>query len=63
MRVGEVSSCIYSPRLEKNIGYAMVPMALSDPGSSITVLAPVGERAAQVVDKSFVDAKKERPRA
>ena len=62
-RVGAVSSCVCSPRLEKNIGYAMVPLALSGLDSRFAVAAPGGERAARVVDKPFVDPNKERPRA
>src|ERR687888_516344 len=32
-RVGKVTSAVYSPRLEKNIGYAWVPVELSDLGT------------------------------
>src|SRR5699024_3785023 len=40
--VGEVTSACYSPRLEKNIGLALVPSALAEIGTRFTV--DVGER-------------------
>src|SRR5699024_12597866 len=36
-RVGEISSACHSPRLEKNIGYAMVPVELTEPGTRLVV--------------------------
>jgi len=63
-RVGRVTSAIYSPRLRKNIGYAMVPVALAELGTRLTVSIPeVGDRAATVVPKPFVDPKKEIPKS
>ena len=61
-KVGHVTSAIYSPRLEKNIGYAMVPTDLSGLGAQITVVTPWGERSATVVRKPFIDPKKEIPK-
>ncbi len=60
--IGQVSSVFYSPRLEKNIGYAQVPIALADTGSKLTVRSAKGEYHAIVVDKPFVDPKKETPK-
>ncbi|MBA2273459.1 MAG: glycine cleavage system protein T [Actinobacteria bacterium] len=60
--IGQVSSVFYSPRLEKNIGYAQVPIALADTGSKLTVRSAKGEYHAVVVDKPFVDPKKETPK-
>src|SRR5699024_12302875 len=34
-RVGPVTSACHSPRPEKNIGYAMVPTELSEPGTEL----------------------------
>ncbi|MGH7644424.1 MAG: glycine cleavage T C-terminal barrel domain-containing protein, partial [Gemmatimonadales bacterium] len=62
--VGQVTSAIHSPRLEKNIGYAMVPVGHAELGTSLVVAIPqVGERAATVVPKPFVDPRKAIPRA
>src|SRR5919198_4462774 len=40
--VGAVTSALYSPRLEKNIGYAWVPVELSEIGTALTVDTPLG---------------------
>ena len=61
--VGRVTSAVYSPRLEKNIGYAMVPIESSETGSTLTVATPAEDRQATVVPKPFVDPRKEVPKA
>jgi glycine cleavage system aminomethyltransferase T len=61
--VGAVTSALFSPRLEKNIGYAWLPVALSEVGTTITVETPFGETGATVVPKPFVDPKKEIPKS
>jgi glycine cleavage system T protein len=61
--VGAVTSALYSPRLEKNIGYAWVPVELSDIGTSVLVGTPAGKAGATVVAKPFVDPKKEIPKS
>jgi aminomethyltransferase len=62
-RVGHVTSALYSPRLEKNIGYAMVPMAHAAAGTELVVeVDEVGERAARVVPMPFVDPTKQIPK-
>ncbi|MCZ6857116.1 MAG: hypothetical protein O7F70_03860 [Gemmatimonadetes bacterium] len=60
---GRITSAVYSPRLEKNIGYAMVPIELSTIGSSFGVATPNGDRQATVVEKPFVDPKKAVPKS
>jgi aminomethyltransferase len=61
--VGSVTSAVYSPRLKKNIGYAMLPVAQSSLGTSLRVTIPeVGERRATVVPRPFIDPKKEIPK-
>jgi aminomethyltransferase len=61
--VGRVTSAIWSPRLEKNLGYAMVPIEHAGLGTALRVSVPdAGERAATVVAKPFVDPKKEIPK-
>ena len=61
-RIGSVTSAIHSPRLKKNIGYAMVPIEYAAVGSELTVQTPGGERGAVVVEKPFIDPKKEIPK-
>lgn len=61
--VGRVTSAIWSPRLRKNIGYAMVPVAHTSLGTQLRVEIPaLGSRRATVVGKPFVDPKKEIPK-
>jgi glycine cleavage system aminomethyltransferase T len=60
---GYVTSAIHSPRLEKNIGYAMVPIDRAGPGTHLMVTVPeVGDREATVVPLPFVDPRKEIPK-
>jgi glycine cleavage system aminomethyltransferase T len=61
--VGAVTSALYSPRLEKNIGYAWLPVELSEIGTSVIVGTPAGKAGATVVAKPFVDPKKEIPKS
>ena len=61
-RIGSVTSAIHSPRLKKNIGYATVPIEYAAVGSELTVQTPGGERGAVVVEKPFIDPKKEIPK-
>jgi glycine cleavage system aminomethyltransferase T len=61
---GEVTSAIHSPRLEKNIGYAMVPIDSAAIGTRLIVAAgEIGEREATVVPFPFVDPRKQIPKA
>ena len=62
--VGRITSAIYSPRLKKNIGYAMVPIQQAELGTRLTVSIPdAGEREATVVPKPFVDPEKAIPKS
>lgn len=61
-RVGQVTSCIYSPRLKKNIAFAMVPIELADLGTKLKVDSPRGKVEATVIQKPFVDPKKDIPK-
>lgn len=62
--VGVITSAIYSPRLKKNIGYAMLPTEHTELGTQLTVMVPdSGERPATVVRKPFVDPRKEIPKS
>ena len=61
-RIGQMTSSVYSPRLKKNIGYAMLPIQHADLGTALEVETVAGERGAEVVKKPFVDPKKEVPK-
>ena len=61
-KVGIVTSACYSPTLEKNIGYAMMPIAHTDLGTQLQVETPAGRRSAVVVPKPFIDPKKDTPK-
>ncbi len=62
--LGRVTSALWSPRLKKNIGYAMVPIEYASVGTNLLVDVPdAGTRPAKVVPKPFVDPKKEIPKA
>jgi aminomethyltransferase len=63
-KVGHATSAIYSPRLKKNIGYAMVPVEHAALGTRLAIEVPgAGERGATVVPKPFVDPGKEIPKS
>jgi glycine cleavage system aminomethyltransferase T len=61
--IGRVTSAVYSPRLEKNIGFAWVPVELSEPGNTVTVETPEGAREAAVTSLPFVDPGKQIPKS
>lgn len=62
--VGQVTSAVYSPRLEKNIGYVMLPTEHGELGTQLKVTVADGdERRATVVPKPFVDPQKEIPKS
>jgi aminomethyltransferase len=60
-RIGKVTSAIYSPRLERNIGFAWVPIGRSELGTSLAVKTEWGDRRATVVQMPFVDPNKQIP--
>ncbi|HSM16328.1 MAG TPA: glycine cleavage T C-terminal barrel domain-containing protein, partial [Gemmatimonadales bacterium] len=62
-QVGSVTSAVYSPRLERNIGYVMVPTKYAKLGTALTIHTPAGEREATVVTQPFVDPKKDVPKS
>ncbi len=61
--IGAVTSAVYSPRLKRNIGYAMVPVAHAEMGTELLVQTPLGQSKARVVGMPFIDPKKEIPRS
>ena len=61
--VGMVTSALYSPRLERNIGYAWVPVEHASLGTELEVETPLGDAPAVVVEKPFVDPRKAIPKS
>ena len=59
--VGKVTSAIWSPRLERNIGYCWVTTALAAEGTKLHVETEWGRRGATVVAMPFVDPEKRIP--
>lgn len=60
--VGTVTDLIWSPRLERNIGYVWLPIELSGPGTALEVSAPDGSTwAARSAAIPFIDPKKQVP--
>jgi aminomethyltransferase len=61
--VGQVTTALWSPRLEKNIGYAWMPIDRAADGNRVSVTTPDGERDAVVVPMPFIDPDKSIPKA
>jgi aminomethyltransferase len=59
--VGKVTDAVWSPGLERNIGYVWVPIDLSAPGTRIDVESEWGTMTGTTVAIPFVDPRKERP--
>jgi glycine cleavage system aminomethyltransferase T len=62
-QIGQVSSAFWSPRLKTNVGYALVPIEYADLGTELTVRQASGEVKARVVEKPFIDPKKQTVKA
>jgi glycine cleavage system aminomethyltransferase T len=61
--VGRVTSACFSPRLEKNIGFAMLPIEHTELGTTLEVQTPVSGRVkASVVQMPHWDPTKEIPK-
>ena len=59
--IGRVTSAIYSPRLERNIGFAWLPVERSTLGERVTVETEWGARTGTVVEMPFFDPSKQIP--
>ena len=57
--VGKLTSSVYSPRLKQNLGFAMVPLRLTEPGIALDLRTPEGTRSATVVPMPFFDLDKQ----
>jgi glycine cleavage system aminomethyltransferase T len=60
-QVGKVTDAVWSPGLERNIGYVWVPIELSAPGTRIDVESEWGTMSGTTAAIPFVDPRKERP--
>jgi aminomethyltransferase len=61
--VGTVTSACYSPRLEKNIGFALLPIEHTELGTGLQVETPVsGSVKATVVPMPHWDPNKDIPK-
>ncbi len=60
--VGSVTSACYSPRLDRNIGLAMLPIEFTALGTGLTVATPTRMRGGVVVEKPFLDPRKATPK-
>jgi glycine cleavage system aminomethyltransferase T len=60
-QVGKVTSAIYSPRLEQNIGFCWLPTERSNEGQTVVVESEWGTRRGTVTPMPFVDPSKQIP--
>jgi glycine cleavage system aminomethyltransferase T len=56
--IGKVTSACYSPRLERNIGFAMVPIEYAELGTQFELETPHGRTSATVAEKPFITPEK-----
>ena len=60
--VGTVTDLIWSPRLERNIGYVWMPIELAAPGTELVIEGPDGSRAdGRTAALPFLDPRKQVP--
>ena len=62
-RIGRLTAGAWSPRLERNVGFAWVPATHMGIGTALDVESPQGVRPAFVAPLPFVDPKKDIPRS
>jgi len=61
--VGTVTDLIWSPRLERNIGYVWVPIEFAGPGTELEIVGPDGTHAAgRTAALPFLDPRKDVPK-
>jgi glycine cleavage system aminomethyltransferase T len=61
-RIGSITSACHSPQLDRNIGFAMLPIEHAGMGNKFEVETPHGRTWAVTVPKPFVDPNKEIPK-
>lgn len=62
-QVGEMTSAVHSPRLEQNIGFALVAMEWADAAGGLSVETAEGRRNLAFAAMPFIDPGKQIPRA
>jgi len=62
-KLGSVTAGAWSPRLERNIGYAWVPIRWEAPGSTFEAETPRGRVPVTVASLPFVDPTKDIPKS
>src|SRR5204863_973825 len=62
-RVGKVTGAAWSPRLERNVGYAWVPIEFSGEATTLEVVVADGSVPATVEALPFVDPEKRIPKS
>ena len=53
-KIGHVTRCVYSPRLEKNIGWANVAVEFADIGTEFVIDTPEGQLVATVCEAPWI---------
>jgi glycine cleavage system aminomethyltransferase T len=62
--VGKVTDAVWSPGLQKNIGYVWVPIEMAEPGTKLEIVTERGEHIeGMTASIPFVDPRKEAPAA
>jgi aminomethyltransferase len=59
--VGKVTDAVWSPRLERNIGYVWVPIELAEPGTPLDIESEGGPLAGRTAAIPFIDPNKQVP--
>lgn len=59
---GELTSCVYSPRMKRNIGLALLIVEHAEVGTAVMLHTPFDVRPAEVTTLPFVDKDKRVPR-
>ena len=55
-KIGHITRCVYSPRLERNIGFANLPVEYAATGTDLVVATPSGDRPAMVCESPWFPA-------
>ncbi len=57
-QIGKMTSAVYSPRLKKNVGLALLQIGHTEMGTHAVAQTPMGSLNVTVVPKPFYDPKK-----
>jgi glycine cleavage system aminomethyltransferase T len=60
-KIGHLTDAVWSPGLQKNIGYVWVPIELAEPGNRLDVESEHGDIVGLTAAIPFVDPRKEKP--